>query len=103
MMLCQIQNTKEIVEMLCLKLLAPRKVLYESYSMTIGLGRLHRRWCKMLETKCVGDNFKMLVTIWAISVTNIIYLLTLALGTDTQKMLPKILILSTTFLNCRQL
>ena len=27
MMLCQIQNIKEIVEMLCLKLLAPRKVL----------------------------------------------------------------------------
>ena len=40
----------------------------------------------MLETKCVGDTFEMLVTVLAISVTNILYLLTLALGTNIQKM-----------------
>ena len=37
---------------------------------------LHRCWCRMLETKCVGDNFKMLVTILIMLVTNILYLLT---------------------------
>jgi len=34
----------------------------------------------MLETKCVGDNFKMLVTVLAILVTNIHYFY--ALGSD---------------------
>ena len=42
---------------------------------------LHRcRW-RMLETKCVGDNYKMLVTVLTTLVTNIHYLLTLASGT----------------------
>ena len=36
--------------------------------------RLHRCWLWMLETKCVGDNFEMLVTILAVFVTIIIYL-----------------------------
>ena len=40
------------------------------------------------ETKYVGDNFKMLVTILAILVTKIFYLLTLASGTIIQKMSP---------------
>ena len=31
----------------------------------------------MLETKCVADNFMMMVTVLAISVPNILYLLTL--------------------------
>ena len=48
----------------------------------------------MLETKCVADNFKMLVTILAILVTDILYLLKLAIF--------KILILSPTFLDCHQ-
>ena len=38
----------------------------------------------MLETKCVGDNYKMLVTVLAILVTNIHYLL----GTNIEKMSP---------------
>ena len=42
----------------------------------------------MLETKCVGDNFKMLVTVLAFLVTNIHYLFTLASGTNIQKMSP---------------
>ena len=39
--------------------------------------RLHRCWWRMLETKCVGDNSKIL------------YLLALASGTDIQKMSPR--------------
>ena len=42
----------------------------------------------MLVTKCVGENFKMLVTVLVISVTNILYLLKLALSTNIQKMSP---------------
>ena len=38
--------------------------------------KLNRCWRRMLETKCVGDNFKMLVTVFAIFVTNIHYLFT---------------------------
>ena len=49
-------------------------------------GRLHRCWWRMLETKCVGDNFKMLVMIL---VTNILYLLKWASGTIIQKMSPR--------------
>ena len=44
----------------------------------------------MLETKCVDDNLKMLVTVLAISVTNILYFITLASGTNIQKMSPNI-------------
>ena len=47
--------------------------------------RLHRCWWHMLETKCVGDNFEMLLTVLAIMVTNINYLFTLALGTNIKK------------------
>ena len=36
----------------------------------------------------IGNNLKMLVTVLAISVTNILYLLTLALGTEIQKISP---------------
>ena len=49
----------------------------------------------MLVTQFVNDNFKMLVTVLAISVTNILYLFTLASGTN--KDVTKILILSPTF------
>ena len=38
------------------------------------LHRLHRCWWRMLETKRVGDNFKILVTVLAILVTNIFHL-----------------------------
>ena len=41
---------------------------------------LHRCWWRMLETKCVGDNYNMLVTILAILITDIHYLFTLAVG-----------------------
>ena len=37
---------------------------------------------RMLETKCVGDNFEMLVSVFAVFVTNILYLIALALGTN---------------------
>ena len=42
----------------------------------------------MLETKCVGDNFQMLVTVWALFVAKILYLLTLASSINIQKMSP---------------
>ena len=42
----------------------------------------------MLETRCIGNNFKMWVTVSAILVTNILYLLTLASGANIQKMSP---------------
>ena len=35
---------------------------------------LHWCWWRMLATKCVGDNYKMWVTVLAIPVTNIHYL-----------------------------
>ena len=50
----------------------------------------HRCWWRMLETKCFGDNLKMTVTDSAILVTNILYFLTLASGTNIQKMSPNI-------------
>ena len=40
----------------------------------------------MLLTKCFDDNCKMLATILAVVVTNILYLLTLVSGTNIQKM-----------------
>ena len=42
----------------------------------------------ILETTCVGNNFKILVTVSAILVTNIDYLFRLASGTNIQKMSP---------------
>ena len=48
--------------------------------------KLHRRWWRMLETKCVGDNFEMFVTALTVFVTNILYLLTS--GMNTQKVSP---------------
>ena len=42
----------------------------------------------MLETKCVEDDFEMLVTVLAIFVTSILYLLTLVSGTNIQKRSP---------------
>ena len=42
----------------------------------------------MLDTKCVGDKYKMLVTVLAILVTHIYYLFTLESGTNIQKMSP---------------
>ena len=53
-----------------------------------GFKRLHQCWWRMLETKCVGDNFEMLVTVLAVFVTIILYLLTLTSGTNNQKMSP---------------
>ena len=49
------------------------------WERSVGLDRC---WWRMLETKCVGDNFQMLVTVL---VTNILYLLTLASGTNIQR------------------
>ena len=48
----------------------------ESYRATVGIQiseirRLHRCCRRMLEMKCVGDIFKLVVTILTISVTNI--------------------------------
>ena len=47
---------------------------------------LHQCWWWMLETKCVGDNFKMLVTALTVFVINILYFLTLAPRTNILKM-----------------
>ena len=44
---------------------------------------------RMLKTKCVGDNFKMLVTALAFFVIKILYLLAKASGTNIQKMSPR--------------
>ena len=44
----------------------------------------------MLKTKFADDNFKMLLTVLAILVTNILYHLTLALGINIQKMSPRL-------------
>ena len=40
----------------------------------VGNNRFHRCWWWMFETECVGDNYKMLVTVLAILVTKIHYL-----------------------------
>ena len=56
----------------------------------------------MLETKCVGENFEMLVTVLAIFVTNILYLLTLESGANIEKIVTNIEILSITSKNCHQ-
>ena len=66
------------------------------------LNRLHRLWWRILETKCVGDNFEMLVTVLAVSVNNIRYLLTEASGTNNQKMSPISKFWSLTSNNCHQ-
>ena len=42
----------------------------------------------MLEANCVGDNFKMLVTVLAILITHIHYVFILASGTNIRKMSP---------------
>ena len=42
-----------------------------------------------LKKNIFGQIFEMLVTVLAVFVTNIVYLLTLASGTDIQKMPPK--------------
>ena len=47
--------------------------------------RLHRWLWRMLEMKCVADNLQILVTLLAMSVTNILYFLILASGTNIQK------------------
>ena len=49
---------------------------------------LHRCWRRMLETKRVDDNSKVLVTILVILITNIHDFFTLASGTNIQKMSP---------------
>ena len=77
--------------------------------------RLHRCWWRMLETKCVGDSFEMLMTVLAILVIYILYLSTLAPDNNITKMSPisrfchlhpkdvtNIEILSLTFKNCHQ-
>ena len=56
---------------------------------------LHRCWWRMLETKCVGDNLEMLVTVSGAFVTNILYLLAYASGTNIE-------VLSLTSKNCHQ-
>ena len=45
-------------------------------------------WRNMLQNICVGDNFKMLVTVLTISVTIIYYLFTFESGANIQKMSP---------------
>ena len=63
----------------------------------------------MLESKCVGDNFEMLVTILSGFVTNILCLSTLASGTNIQNqafqnqpLVTNVDILSLASKNCHQ-
>ena len=53
---------------------------------------LHRCWWRMLETKCVDDNYKILVTVLALwsklLIANIHFLFTLASGANIWKSLP---------------
>ena len=77
-----------------LKLKASIELQYTAYNSSHHISfmflvfRIQRKkWCwwRMLETKCAGDNYKMLVTVKGILVTNIHYLFTLASGTKIQK------------------
>ena len=56
----------------------------------------------MLETKCFDDNFKMLVTILAVVVTNILYLFNISVGHQHSKDVTKIEILLPISKNCHQ-
>ena len=67
--------------------LTKNREVWGSYIIYQGL---HRCWWRMLETKCVGDTFEMLVTVLVVFVTNILYLLTSASSTNSQKMSPRI-------------
>ena len=49
---------------------------------------VHRCWRRMFPKKCVGDIFKMLVTVLTILVTIIYYLFTFESDANTQKMSP---------------
>ena len=62
--------------------------MFSSIKILVPLGRgdslaLHQWWWRMLGTKCVGDNLKMLVTVSAILVTNTLYHTILKLAADT--------------------
>ena len=62
--------------------------------------QLHRCWRRMLETKLVGDNFKMLVIVSTILATNFRFLL--ICGHQYSKDVTKTEILSSTSENCHQ-
>ena len=62
--------------------------MHQNYFGSNWLKRFHQCWWRMLETKCVGDNYKMLATVSVNLVTSIHHLFTLASGTNIQKMLP---------------
>ena len=51
-----------------------RIILLEHILISVNWKILHPCWWRMLETKCVGDNFKMLATVLTISFTKILYL-----------------------------
>ena len=44
--------------------------------INVTMKRLHICWWRMLETKCVADNFELMVTVLAILVINILHLAT---------------------------
>ena len=54
----------------------------------LGRSRLHRSCRRMLETKCSGDNLKVLVSVLVNFVIRIHYCFTSASGTNNQKMSP---------------
>ena len=61
--------------------------LVSNFSTKINNFRwLHRSWRRMLKTKCVGDNYEMLMTVLAVFATDILYFSTLASGTNIQKL-----------------
>ena len=49
---------------------------------------LHRCWLRMLVTQCVGGNFEIWVTVLAVFVISILFLLTWVSSTNIQKMSP---------------
>ena len=68
-----------------MKLPFPRNPRLSSFLISFKKGNVLQT---KLQTKCVGDYFEMLVTNLAVFVTKILYLLTLASGTDIKKMSP---------------
>ena len=53
-----------------------RWIPFQYFLISSWLCGLHQCWWRMLETKFVGDNFEMLMTVSTVFVTDILYLLT---------------------------
>ena len=76
------KNISTIMHFVTLHLISPTSLINSCES--ISNFWLHRCWWRMLEEKYVGDKFEMLVTVFAVFDTNILYLLTLASSSPTR-------------------